>query len=160
MKAIGIKMVDLQPMDIMSAQAKGYRTPREYNSAEGYEVTYTDGYKSWYPKEVADKVYFKLNKENDGSIIQREDVDNFIKMDKSETISDKTAFVHAHTITGVDYFETHSYVDSKNYNSEFATQCAMNKVINKVWDSLDFILQWARNGLINISYDRTGMVRK
>lgn len=53
MKAIGIKMVDLQPMTANEAIEKGYKTNNYTGEEKGYEVTYTDGYKSWSPKAVA-----------------------------------------------------------------------------------------------------------
>lgn len=53
MKAIGIKMIDLQPMTAREANDKGYRIGEHSFETDGYEVTYPDGYKSWSPKEVA-----------------------------------------------------------------------------------------------------------
>lgn len=64
MKAIGIKMVDLQPMTANEAIEKGYKTNNYTGEEKGYEVTYPDGYKSWSPKAVADKAYFKLADEH------------------------------------------------------------------------------------------------
>lgn len=54
MKAIGIKMVELQPMTAREANDKGRRIGNHSFEEEGYEVTYPDGYKSWSPKDVAD----------------------------------------------------------------------------------------------------------
>ena len=78
MKAIGIKMVELIAMCAGEAQYRGYKTNGKEGNDPGYEVTYPDGYKSWCPKEVADKAYFKLDENNNGSIILKEDVENFI----------------------------------------------------------------------------------
>lgn len=47
MKAIGIKMVELQPMTAKEAFDKGYgMKPNQDPNNDGYEVTYPDGYKS------------------------------------------------------------------------------------------------------------------
>lgn len=46
MKAIGIKMVELQPMTAKEANDKGYKIGNHSFEEEGYEVTYPDGYKS------------------------------------------------------------------------------------------------------------------
>lgn len=46
MKAIGIKMVELQPMIAREANDKGHRIGNHSFEEEGYEVTYPDGYKS------------------------------------------------------------------------------------------------------------------
>lgn len=58
-KFIGVKMVEAVPMTAGKAANKGYRTPvaEKYSDleAEGYEVTYPDGYKSWCPKDVFEK---------------------------------------------------------------------------------------------------------
>lgn len=58
-KFIGVKMVEAAPMTAGQAANKGYRTPvaEKYSDleAEGYEVTYPDGYKSWCPKDVFEK---------------------------------------------------------------------------------------------------------
>lgn len=46
MKAIGIKMVELQPMFSGEARIKGYKVLESLGDNElGYEVTYLDGYK-------------------------------------------------------------------------------------------------------------------
>lgn len=147
MKAIGVKMVDLQPMPAGAAEYAGYKTNGYTGNDEGYEVTYPGGYKSWCPKEVADAAYFKLNENNDGNIIQKEDVENFIITDKAQTLGEKTTLVHAHTITGFEYYETSSCVDPKNYNPELGIKYATEKVVSKVWDALGFVLQWAKNGI-------------
>ena len=45
MKAIGIKMVELQPMFSGEARIKGYKVLESLGDNElGYEVTYLDGY--------------------------------------------------------------------------------------------------------------------
>ena len=58
-KFIGVKMVEAVPMTAGQAANKGYRTPvaEKYSDleAEGYEITYPDGYKSWCPKDVFEK---------------------------------------------------------------------------------------------------------
>jgi hypothetical protein len=132
MKAIGIKMVDLQPMDMADAIKKGYRVPDVVGTAKGYEVTYPDGYKSWCPKDVADKAYFKLDESNDGTKILEQDVHNFIDCIEGDKIGTKTSLVHATTITGFEYVETSSCVDEKNFNYNLGYQYAKEKVISKV----------------------------
>lgn len=147
MKAIGIKMVDLQPMCAAEAKDKGYRIGDALDVDAGYEVTYPDGYKSWCPKEVADKAYFKLDEINDGTKILEQDVHNFIDCIEGDKIGTKTSLVLATTITGFEYVETSSCVDEKNFNHTLGYQYAKEKVISKVWDALGFVLQWAKNGI-------------
>ena len=54
---IGTKTVMAEPMTASVAQGKGYRTGEHHGDAEGYEVEYEDGYRSWSPKEVFEKAY-------------------------------------------------------------------------------------------------------
>lgn len=147
MKAIGIKMVELQPMCAGEAQYKGYKTNGHEGNDEGYEVTYPDGYKSWCPKEVADKAYYKLSEANDGSKILKEDVENFITNVDVMTVGDKTTVVNAHTLTDFDTVRHSSCVSPENYSEELGKQYAMEKVVNDLWGHLGFVLQWAKNGL-------------
>ena len=53
MKYIGIKIVDAVPMTAEEAVNHGYRIGD--NNSDGYEVTYSEGYKSWCPKDVFEK---------------------------------------------------------------------------------------------------------
>lgn len=147
MKAIGIKMVELQPMCAGEAQYKGYKTNGHEGNDEGYEVTYPGGYKSWSPKDVADAAYFKLDENNDGNFITVNDVAQFVPSYKATTLGEKTTVLHAKTITGFELVESSACVDPKNYSQELGEKYALEKVHNKVWDYLGFVLQWAKNGL-------------
>lgn len=147
MKAIGIKMVDLQLMYASEAQSKGYKTNNHIGNEEGYEVTYPDGYKSWCPKEVADAAYYKLSEANDGTKILKEDVENFITDVDTFTIGEKTTVVNAHTLTGFNMVRHSSCVDPKNYNKELGRKYAMEEVVDSLWAHLGFVLQWAKYSL-------------
>lgn len=149
MKAIGIKMIELNPMLAGAAQYKGYKTNGHEGNDEGYEVIYPDGYKSWCPKEVADKAYFKLNENNDGSKIDEVDVDNFLKSHVTSTLGPKTTVVLATTITGFDMVNASACVDPKNYSQELGEKYAIETIKSNLWSYLGFVLQWAKNGIIN-----------
>ena len=147
MKAIGIKMVELQPMTAREANDKGHRIGNHSFEEEGYEVTYPDGYKSWSPKDVADAAYYPLSENNDGTKILKEDVENFITDVEVMTVGEKTTVVNAHTLTGFDTVRHSSCVDPKNYSEELGKQYAMEEVVNSLWSHLGFVLQWAKYGL-------------
>lgn len=147
MKAIGIKMVDLQPMTAREANDKGHRIGEHSFETEGYEVTYPDGYKSWSPKDVADAAYYPLAEDNDGTKILKEDVENFITNVEVMTVGEKTTIVNAHTLIGFDTVRHSSCVDPKNYSEELGKQYAMEEVVNSLWGHLGFVLQWAKYGL-------------
>ena len=147
MKAIGIKMVELQPMTAKEANDKGYKIGNHSFEEEGYEVTYPDGYKSWTPKDVADNAYFPLSENNNGTKILKEDVEKFITDVEVMTVGEKTTVVNAHTLTGFDTVRHSSCVDPKNYSEELGKQYAMEEVVNSLWSHLGFVLQWAKYGL-------------
>lgn len=147
MKAIGIKMVELQPMTAREANDKGHRIGNHSFEEEGYEVTYPEGYKSWTPKDVADAAYFILDEKNDGSKILKEDVEKFITNVGVGKVGDKTTIVNAHTLTGFDIIKHSTCVDPKNYSEELGKKYAMEEVGNSLWSYLGFVLQWAKYGL-------------
>lgn len=148
MKAIGIKMVELQPMRAALAVDYGYKIGNAHPDDMGYEVTYPGGYKSWSPKDVADAAYYPLSENNDGTKILKEDVENFITDVDVTTIGEKTTIVNAHTRSGgFDTVRHSSCVDPKNYSEELGKQYAMEEVINSLWSHLGFVLQWAKYGL-------------
>ena len=147
MKAIGIKIVELQPMRASMALQTGYKIGNAHPDDMGYEVTYPDGYKSWSPKDVADAAYYKLSKDNDGTKVLKEDVENFITDVEVMTVGEKTTVVNAHTRSGFDTVRHSSCVDPKNYSEELGKQYAMEEVVNSLWSHLGFVLQWAKYGL-------------
>ena len=147
MKAIGIKMVELQPMRASMALSTGYKIGNAHPDDMGYEVTYPDGYKSWTPRDVADNAYFPLSENNDGTKIIKEDVEKFITDVEVMTVGEKTTVVNAHTLTGFDTVRHSSCVDPKNYSEELGKQYAMEEVVNSLWSHLGFVLQWAKYGL-------------
>lgn len=150
MKAIGIKMVELQPMSAREANDKGHRIGNHSLEEEGYEVTYPDGYKSWSPKDVADAAYYPLSENNDGTKVFKEDVENFIADVEVMTVGEKTTVVNAHTLSGFDMIRHSSCVDPKNYSEELGKQYAMEEVVNELWGHLGFVLQWAKYGLAKV----------
>lgn len=147
MKAIGVKMVDLQPMCAGEAQYKGYITYNYEGNDKGYEVTYPNGVKTWFAKEQIDKKFFILNENNDGSIILKEDVENFIAAHNVQTIGDKTTLVQTTTITGFELIDYSACVSLKNYSQKLGEKYAMENITNKLWSFLGFVLQWAKNGV-------------
>ena len=139
-KFIGVKMVEAVPMTAGEAINKGYRIGNSIPDAVGYEVIYSDGYKSWCPKDVFESSYFGLNKNNDGTKILREDVEEFIGNVDVMTVGDKTTVVNAHTLTGFDMVRHSSCVDHKNYSQTLGKEYAMEEVVNNLWGHLGFVL--------------------
>ena len=147
MKAIGIKMVDLQPMTAKEAFDKGYgMKPNQDPNSDGYEVTYPDGYKSWSPKEVADAAYFPIDDEN-GQMIKPTDIERFIAAEDAEKLGTKTTIVSIRTITGFESHGLSSCVDPSRYDVNIGKKFAKEKAVDAIWAGLGFVLQWAKFGL-------------
>lgn len=141
MKAIGIKMVDLQPMTANEAIEKGYKTNNYTGEEKGYEVTYPDGYKSWSPKAVADKAYFKLADEH-GETIKQEDIERFIAKESITTAGSKNTVVTLATITGFEANGISSCVKPENYDANIGKKFARPHAVDQIWAGLGFVLQW------------------
>jgi hypothetical protein len=147
MKAIGIKMVDLQPMTAKEAFDKGYgMKSNQYPEGNGYEVTYPDGYKSWSPKEVADAAYFPIDDEN-GQMIKPTDIERFIAAEDAEKLGTKTTIVSIRTLTGFESHGLSSCVDPSRYDINIGKKFAKEKAVDAIWAGLGFVLQWAKFGL-------------
>lgn len=147
MKAIGIKMVDLQPMTAKEAFDKGYgMKPNQDPNSDGYEVTYPDGYKSWSPKEVADAAYFPIDDEN-GQMIKPTDIERFIAAEDAEKLGTKTTIVSIRTLTGFESHGLSSCVDPSRYDINIGKKFAKEKAVDAIWAGLGFVLQWAKFGL-------------
>lgn len=147
MKAIGIKMVDLEPMNGGQARMKGYKVPENFENSEcGYEVTYPDGYKSWSPKDIADAAYFTIEDQN-GQSISPADIERFIGAEDVEKLGTKTTIVSIRTITGFESHGLSSCVDPSRYDMSIGKTYAKEKAVDSIWAGLGFVLQWAKFGL-------------
>ncbi len=69
-KFIGIKVVEAEPMDSITAVNLGYARIGSKYSGEGYHVIYNDNYHSWSPKKVFEEAYLKLDKANKDKMVE------------------------------------------------------------------------------------------
>lgn len=111
---------------------------------EGYEVEYSDGYKSFSPKDVFEKAYYMILSPNK---IQEGDVLNFIKKGYSLRLGEKTTVVCDTTLTGFDIVGIAACVDPQTYDHDMGCGVARRDIKEKIWEHLGFVLQWAINGL-------------
>ena len=111
---------------------------------EGYEVEYPDGYKSFSPKDVFEKAYYQIL---DPTKISEGDVLGFMKQGYSLRLGEKTTVVLDTTITGFDTIGTSACVNPNNYDHAIGEGIARRDIKDKIWGHLDFVLQWAINGL-------------
>jgi hypothetical protein len=130
---IGVKIIEARPED--------------RDKLQGYSVKYPDGYVSWSPKNVFESAYLPMG-ENSNSITE-EMVKNFIKTQEVNKLDQKTTLLSSKTITGFLQYETSSCVDPNNYDEEIGKKICIEKIYDKIWDYLGFVLQWGRYGLKN-----------
>lgn len=123
---------------------------------EGYVVIYPDGYKSWSPKDTFEKAYLPMgDKSANNSIgialnsntITQQMVDDFISEYEGLTLPPKTTVVKATLKNGFVIVEASSCVDEKNYDEEVGKQICVERIKDKVWELLGFLLQTAENGV-------------
>lgn len=129
---VGVKMVEAWP--------------EKKDGKPGYAVKYEDGYTSWSPKDVFERFYYPLE-DGDQNMITQADVDGFIREVTADQLDEKTTLVRAETLTGFRHYEVSSCVDPKNYDQEVGEAICVDRIKNRIWPMLGFVLQWASKGL-------------
>ncbi len=120
--------------------------PKEKDGQTGYEIEYPDGYISWSPMDVFEAAYFPLAEGEKNKICQA-DVDAFVGFLADGQLDEKTTIVMAETLTGFRQHEVSSCVDPANYNHALGVSIATNRIKDRIWPMLGFVLQWAVFGL-------------
>ena len=150
---IGTKLIEAEPayrVDGKIYPASG-PVPRSLNRQEGYKVRYADGYESWSPKEVLEKSYLPVmvnqNLRTDAPSISQEMVDNFIARTEITTMGDKCTVVRAVLRNGFEIVESSACVSAENYDEKMGAEICMDKIKDKVWMLLGFLLQTAVHGI-------------
>ena len=145
---IGVKAVKASPMTRGEYNLyRGWTIPLDENPAdEGYLVEYDTGYQSWSPKKAFERSYLELTEENK---ITNDVLDRFIGNGaiSHQQVDAKTTLVRMEPRTGFVQYETSSCVDPRNYDHELGLNIATERLKNKLWPMLGFVLQWARYGL-------------
>ena len=119
---------------------------------EGYKVRYQDGYESFSPKDVFERFYLELivNPElrTKKPSISQKMVDDFIVAKEVSTLGDKVTVVRATLRNGFELVESSSCVSPENYDEKLGAEICMEKIKDKVWFLLGFLLQTGVNGLL------------
>jgi len=149
---IGTKLIKAKPMK----QGDFYKTERPdcfvpqsigWSEEDGYMVKYEDGYVSWSPKKAFEKAYMELivNPElaTKEPSISQEMVDDFIVDYDVFTKQDKITIVIATLKNGFTIVESSACVSPENYNESMGYEICKNRIKNKVWNHLGFMLQSA-----------------
>ena len=118
----------------------------EKNGKPGYTVRYEDGYESWSPKEVFERSYFRVSN-IEGNSLSENDITGFFDTVDARTMGEKTTVVKATLINGFEMVDGSSCVDPKNYDEELGTKICVERMRDKVWMLLGFVLQWANKGI-------------
>lgn len=125
--------------------------PAAKEGREGYRVRYADGYESWSPKEVFERAYLPVsvnpNLRTDAPSISQEMVDGFISQTFTETVGDKCTIVRAVLRNGFEIVESSACVSAENYDEKLGEEICLEKIKDKVWFLLGFLLQTAVNGV-------------
>jgi hypothetical protein len=145
-KYIGFKLINAKPMSLGEYNMfRGWQIPEnEDPNREGYKVVYPDGYVSWSPKEIFESAYMAIG---DNNTIIQENVDSFIEDIKVSTFGEKTTFVQVTLVNGFILTESSSCVDPANYDEKLGAEICIERIKNKIWELLGFLLQTARNGV-------------
>ena len=145
-KYIGFKMIEAEPMNLGDYNKfKGWTIPEnECPLTEGYKVKYSDDYISWSPKDVFDKSYMQVA---DNNTITQENVDNFIVDYEVFTKKEKITIVIATLANGFTIVESSACVDTANYNESIGADICKERIKDKVWNHLGFLLQTAKDGI-------------
>lgn len=153
-KYIGTKLVEAEPAYRLNGIIYHPDSPELIAAGmaaeEGYRVKYPDGYESWSPKEVFEKAYFKVddNKELPSGVSVGPDmVTEFISSTQTFTIEPCTTVVHCKLRNGFSITEASSCVDPVNYSQEMGEKICMERIRNKIWNHLGFLLQTAWHGI-------------
>lgn len=151
-KYIGTKLIEAEPMTRGEYnEYRGWTIPADENPAdEGYLVRYSDSYVSWSPKEVFDKAYLVVDDNENlpsGVSIGQRMVDEFISYTETHTMGDRTTVVRCVLRNGFEIVESSSFVDPKNYSEQMGHDICMNKIKDKIWELLGFLLQTAWFGI-------------
>lgn len=152
---IGTKIIEAAPAIRMGGKVYDANEliPRNMELVEeGYKVRYQDGYESFSPKDVFERFYLELTvnpelRTKKPSISQKM-VDDFIVAKEVSTLGDKVTVVRATLRNGFELVESSACVSPENYDEKLGAEICMEKVKDKVWFLLGFLLQTGVNGLL------------
>lgn len=152
---IGTKIVEAAPAIRMGGKVYDANEliPRSMELVEeGYKVRYQDGYESFSPKDVFERYYLELTvnpelRTKKPSISQKM-VDDFIVAKEVSTLGDKVTVVRATLRNGFELVESSACVSPENYDEKLGAKICMEKIEDKVWFLLGFLLQTGVNGLL------------
>lgn len=150
-KFIGVKLVDAKPMTRGDYNIyRGWDIPADENPADpGYLKDNGKGHIQWDPAEIFERDnLLYLGSDNK---ISEEDVNAMIRKIHVEEIPPNVAGTKVTTVTvtlanGFTITESSTCVDPKNYDVEVGIDCCMERIKDKVWFLMGFLLSCGVNG--------------
>jgi hypothetical protein len=145
-KYLGVKLIEAEPMtryEWMNEKYKDQPQP-DCENEQGYKVVYPDGYVSWSPKGVFEKAYMCVGGNN---TIEERNVNDFVKSYDVKKWGDKTTIVVATLANGFIMSESSSCVDAANFNMDIGYNICKERIQNRVWEMLGFMLQSGVKGI-------------
>ena len=152
-KYIGTKLVEAEPAWRLNGKLYTWDAlPDSADHAEaGYRVRYPDGYESWSPKAVFEAAYLRVNPDGEcktgAPSVSPGMVEDFLRETWTETLGEKTTVVRAVLRNGFEIVESSSCVSPENYDEAMGRDICLEKIRDKVWELLGFLLQTAVNGI-------------
>lgn len=151
-KYISFKLVDAEPAYRHNGTIypKTGAYPKAMVLEDGYKLQYPDGYVSFCPKDIFEKSYLEVQRNEalpSGVSIGPEMVESFIDEYHISTSGKKTTVVRAELVNGFEIVESSSCVDTANYSEEIGAEICKERIRNKVWGYLGFMLQTAFTGI-------------
>ena len=121
--------------------------PETKDGEAGYKVVYADGYTSWSPASAFEKAYLPLTENadlrTDAPSISHQMVDDFIAHYEIRTMGDKCTVVRAVLRNGFEIVESSACVSAENYDEAMGAEICLDKIKDKIWFLLGFLLQSA-----------------
>lgn len=130
---------------------RGWEPPAgEDQDVPGYLVRYQDGYESWSPKDIFERSYLPVERNErlpSKVSVGPKMVDDFIKEIHVQTLGEKNTVVRAILRNGFEIIESSACVDPANYSEEIGAEICMERIKGKVWELLGFLVQTAFHGV-------------
>lgn len=151
-KYIGTKLIEAKPMTRGEYNTfRGWKLPKdEKPEDEGFFLKYPDGYISWSPKGIFESSYLQVDDNVNlpsGVSIGQKMVDEFVAYTEAMTLGDRTTVVRCVLRNGFEIVESSACVDPKNYSEKMGIEICMDKIRDKIWELLGFLLQTAWHGI-------------
>lgn len=150
-KFIGVRLVDAQPMTRGEYNTlRGWTLPADEDPKDpGYLVRAKSGQTNWFPQAEFVKEHMAIVGEDNK--VSQKDVDAFIKQIhvselEPNDIGTKVTTVTVTLANGFTLTETSACVDPKNHDPEIGLMCCMEKIEDKIWFLLGFLMSSGVNG--------------